>query len=1177
MRLQRLDLTRYGIFTGHSIDFGDRRSGTPDLHVIYGANEAGKSTALAAFLDLLFGIEPRSRFNFKHPYEAMQIGAALDLGGTVHELVRVKKAQMSLLDANGQPLDEGAIAGELGNIDRDAYRTLFSLDDDTLEEGGENILASKGDVGQLLFSASTGLAGLSRSLGELQEEVDGFYRPRGRNTELAQLKSQLGELQSQKTQLDTKAATYVRLIEARNTAQKAYEEVSDAKSAAKARLDELQRRLTGLPMLAGLQKVEDELGRLGDLPEPPAEWSGEIRELMDQDTRLSTQLQGIKGEVQRIKDELDAIVLDEAIDEIADRIDSLTAAEARYRTAEDIPSRQIELDRVNSEIEGIFRRLEQAPDTDPGQLTLPASTVGVFQDLIERRSGIETRLDNAKTEHARAKERLNDARAEVVAMDDEIGAEELNRNKVEILAATVKAVQDSDHLVRLRFAEDTRSKHQTELAEHLRRLQPWQGHVEMLADLSVPTSNQIHAWQSAIDRIEGLIEQYDQEIERLNRDREVQEAEVNAIKRSAHMVDDDEAKAMRDERNRAWDEHRAKLDDETANRFEEFLRRDDELTDARLHHASQIARLRETEISTAKLKAGIEGATKRREAAAAELRSVRDEVGAAIEAITGTERLPVDMPIAELADWLQRREIALQSWRAVKAADHDIDTAKIDGTSARTRLAASLSDAGIDHKTDVTFGSLVDTARAAIDRHQAQQHKLESIRSQMAECERQLKDRARALADAREADETWNRDWKDMINGSWLGSRADTPRTGSVREILKEVAALGPAVDKRTGLVDRINKMRADSDAFVKEMVALGEVIGETVSKERVLETAVRLRARLEKLRRQKEKQQSRSDDLEEAEARQRAVTGDLQLHQERKTQMTAFFGVTTLQEVSDRLEQIRRRADLHQRKSDLQEQIIKTMRCRSVEEARRALMEAEVLELENEATQLSARIEDFDERARDLFVQHSKAEDEIQAVGGDASVAKIDEQRETILLEIEDKALKHLRLKVGIAAAELALRAYRDTHRSSMMVHASDAFQTISRGAYTGLTTRVNKDTEVLIGMTAGGGSKLAAEMSKGTRFQLYLALRVAGFYEYLRLRSALPFLADDILETFDDFRAEETFRLFSEMAGHGQVIYLTHHRHLCDIARDVCPSVVVHDLPSPQLQPQDKASAAS
>ncbi|MDF2798122.1 MAG: hypothetical protein K0R85_866, partial [Devosia sp.] len=57
---------------------------------------------------------------------------------------------------------------------------------------------------------------------------------------------------------------------------------------------------------------------------------------------------------------------------------------------------------------------------------------------------------------------------------------------------------------------------------------------------------------------------------------------------------------------------------------------------------------------------------------------------------------------------------------------------------------------------------------------------------------------------------------------------------------------------------------------------------------------------------------------------------------------------------------------------------------------------------------------------------------------------------------------------------------------------------------------------------------------------------------------------IADDIMETFDEPRSEEVFRLFAEMATMGQVIYLTHHRHLCDIAQQVVPGARIHQIPS-------------
>ena len=135
-------------------------------------------------------------------------------------------------------------------------------------------------------------------------------------------------------------------------------------------------------------------------------------------------------------------------------------------------------------------------------------------------------------------------------------------------------------------------------------------------------------------------------------------------------------------------------------------------------------------------------------------------------------------------------------------------------------------------------------------------------------------------------------------------------------------------------------------------------------------------------------------------------------------------------------------------------------------------------------------------------------------------------------------------------------------------MERASAAFRTISRGDYSGLTSQPDRDREILMALPAAGGSKGTDELSRGTRYQLYLALRVAGYHEFARSRSSLPFIADDIMESFDNFRAEEAFRLLAEMGEVGQVIYLTHHQHLCEIAERVCPSVQIYDLESPVSQ---------
>ena len=152
--------------------------------------------------------------------------------------------------------------------------------------------------------------------------------------------------------------------------------------------------------------------------------------------------------------------------------------------------------------------------------------------------------------------------------------------------------------------------------------------------------------------------------------------------------------------------------------------------------------------------------------------------------------------------------------------------------------------------------------------------------------------------------------------------------------------------------------------------------------------------------------------------------------------------------------------------------------------------------------------------------------------------------------------------MRAGVAAADEALKLYRDRHRGAMMERASKAFSVISRGAYRGLTAEPNGQSETLIALGADGGSKAAEQLSKGARFQLYLALRVAGYHELAKARPPAPFVADDIMETFDHFRAEEALKLFADMGRVGQVIYFTHHLHLAEIAQRVCPEARVHEM---------------
>src|SRR5208337_3856933 len=207
MRIARLDLTRYGRFSDYSLDFGAAPKNGPDFHIVYGLNEAGKSTAGAAILDLLFGIEERTAYGAAkgrasvpnwHAYNTMRIGARLELAGGAYEVARLKRDKNSLVGADNRPFDETALKAELAGVDRNAFHMMFSLDDESLEQGGKAILASRGDLGQLLFAASAGLAAFSGQLDELRKKADEFFKPRARSGELAERRVALEALEKQR-------------------------------------------------------------------------------------------------------------------------------------------------------------------------------------------------------------------------------------------------------------------------------------------------------------------------------------------------------------------------------------------------------------------------------------------------------------------------------------------------------------------------------------------------------------------------------------------------------------------------------------------------------------------------------------------------------------------------------------------------------------------------------------------------------------------------------------------------------------------------------------------------------------------------------------------------------------------------------------------------------------------
>ncbi|MEP3437675.1 MAG: AAA family ATPase [Hoeflea sp.] len=1159
MRLNRLDLTRYGKFTDHVIDFGPRPQTGADLHIIYGPNEAGKSTLFNGWLDLLFGIGTQSSYNFLHPYPNMQIGAVIDFEGETREFIRRKRSQGSLFDGLDQPVSEGALLAGLGGLDRDSYRTMFSLDDETLEQGGESILASRGDLGELLFSASAGLGELSQRLARIRGETEEFYKYRARSGRLAELKSELTTLKAERDRLDTQASEFARLTKAHDEASQRHAETSSERKKIATRLGAIDRFMAALPRLGELETLYQQIEPLAGLPDVAPEWREQIRELRDDDAALQASGAALKAEIDRLTSDLDAICVDPRILTLQDRMTQLDRLRTRHNAAEeDLPERRAALARTQGRIKQLLMQLGRPGEARPESLLLDTAATTSLRELIDARTSLDVRLATATREAADAsavrdelQAQLRDAGGEFEALE-----REQRQSRIAALSRLVNTIPGEDHGLRQQAAQRAIPQAREKCQARLRSLAPWQGDIAALEAVMPPSADTLRKWKTDVDELNRKLATADDDIARLSLALTRHEAETAAIVQTRNLPSAEAADALRTARDEAWALHKSSLDARSANSFESAMQAFDAATDKRASHQADVAKLNETTVQIAVVRTELDAAMlskSRLESARTEL---LDRITASVSAMSPT--LPVDMTPDGIEDWLIRREQALEAHRELSEHLRQLELAEQDRRSATERLLQALAPLDKTLSRDNDLQSLLAGAQDLL----ARESKLEAHRQQAAQQERAFKKRELDLRNAREELQAWLLAWKDACAGNWLVETDRVPTAAEIREVLPMLGELGAALHDRAGLADRIVKMEQDQADYAASLHDVATQAGIETEATSLPAIARELSNRVAAADKARSRHADIAAQIEEALTRQRSHSEKLAAHQQIKDQMLAALQAETLTDAALCVDRALERKALCGRVDEIRQQIRESLGLGSFDEARVQLAQADGEALNAEKQELELSFETLDADVQELYAERTRTAGELAAVGGDDAVARIEQQRQTIVLSIADGAERYLRLSAGILAMEQALTLYRERHRSSMMARASNAVRTISRGRYTGLASQPDKGRELLIAIQNDGSSKQAAEMSKGARFQLYLALRVAGFHEFAETRQPVPFVADDIMETFDDFRAEETFRLFSEMAGVGQVIYLTHHRHLCDIARSVCPDVKIHEL---------------
>ncbi len=132
-------------------------------------------------------------------------------------------------------------------------------------------------------------------------------------------------------------------------------------------------------------------------------------------------------------------------------------------------------------------------------------------------------------------------------------------------------------------------------------------------------------------------------------------------------------------------------------------------------------------------------------------------------------------------------------------------------------------------------------------------------------------------------------------------------------------------------------------------------------------------------------------------------------------------------------------------------------------------------------------------------------------------------------------------------------IRADYEAHRQpETLAEASRYMAKLTAGQYKRIWTPLAHD--ILMVETAGGESLPVDVLSRGTREQLFLSVRLALVATFARRGVNLPMVLDDVLVNFDVQRARRAAEVLCEFASGGhQLLMFTCHEHVSEMFKDL------------------------
>ena len=1161
MRLQRLDLIRYGHFTDWSIELP---VGKADFHIIFGPNEAGKSTVLSAIEDLLFGIPMHSPYGFLHDYTTMRIGAGLNNGSSSLEVLRRKGIKDTLLGPDELSITggEGALRPFLAGADRPFFERMFSLDHVRLKTGGQEILKAEDDVGQMLFSVGAGISGLRERLAQLSEEADGLWAARkARHRKYYQAEDKLKDANKELRERTFAAAKWQELKRTYVAAKETYvktDKASKAVSADRNRLSRIRRIYRDIrrkqEMDRGMQALRDVVSLSRDARDV---LEASEREVAEASTRIET----LSGQLTQARTELEGLTYDETVVRRADDIHQLHERRIEIRGEKaDLPKRQAELHAAEEEIRKLAAELGWKDDDSADLIArIPERTkVSVVRSLLTQRGELVADVAN-KTQA------LKEAEQDLATLRERLG-EMGDLTDVSRLAAVIKAVREQGDITgRIRVAEKEAKDAQGRVDRLLTSMHPAIPGQKEAVEMHVPARASVQSHRDLVQDWKRRSHEMQQQValteKQLSRTRQALERTMREEKGVAAA----ELVAVRGRRDALWRLINLKhiqntpipkkdaagyaddLDD-LAGAFEPTMLEADTLADRRFDNAEAAAKLAEMARTIGEQE---EKLTELQQWKIA-LKEESEQLKADWQAMW--DKAPFEpLHPDEMIEWLDARYNFLEAIEEHKDAISKLEVQREEECDARdhllTELAALAIDRGLAEKDGLAM--ILEQANDEQRAREAETQSQAKLNKDIQEAEAQMERHKRARTRAEKSWSVWQAKWFAALND--LGLAADlTPEAVGVQiEIVDQMRDKAGRINTlRLDRIDKIIRDIADFERVVTQIIAeVAEDLKDPPADAAVLE----LEARLAEAERVRELHASKKNTVENLE---KQVEGLKEAQREATASVRHLMeaaGVETNEALKATIERSDSLRDLKTELATTCEKLEQDGDGLAVEVLESECVDVDIDEITAHEASINTELTELQGQLTAAAEDRSMAREAFQAVGGDDAAAQAAAVRQEALAEIREVAERYVRVRVSALLLQWAIDRYRREKRGPLLKRAGELFATLTGSSFTDLRVDYDdQDRAQLTGLRADGKIVPVSGMSTGSADQLYLALRVASIEDYLERADALPFVADNLFINFDDDRAAAGFKVLGQLAEKTQVLFFTHHQHLVDIAHE-------------------------